>query len=185
MLTGQRNRKWKKLKSDFIGQIEHHGYLYNDWHIAMVLAACGTQEEKETYFRTLREFTTITQDENQMTSDSSFGELASFCDFKNNYLKHLNKEIAFDVFNSIFYYNSGDYEKVVELLYPIRYKLNLIGGSNAQTDVFNQMLIQSALKSSLPLHNKAGLALANERLASRSNSNITKRMVAKFYEEND
>jgi hypothetical protein len=178
--------KWKKLKSDFIGQIEHHGFFYTDWHMAMVLAAVGTQEEKDTYFRTLKEFTTIT-DENDMVTDdsSSFGVLASFCDFKSSYLKHLNKELAFDVFNSIFHYNNGEYDKVVDLLYPIRYKIHRIGGSNAQTDVFNQMLIHSALKSISPLHNKVGLALVNERLASRPNSNIVKRMVTKFHEEHN
>ena len=121
-----------------------------------------------------------------VTDDSSsFGVLASFCDFKSSYLKHLNKELAFDVFNSIFHYNNGEYDKVVDLLYPIRYKIHRIGGSNAQTDVFNQMLIHSALKSISPLHNKVGLALVNERLASRPNSNIVKRMVTKFHEEHN
>ena len=176
------DEKWLKLKNDFISQIEHHGYLYTDCHLAMVLSTVGTQEEKNTFFRTLKEFTTTTDQENEDEA-SSFEGHVNYSRFKNNYLQYINKELAFDLFNSVFSYNSGEYDKVVESLYPIRYELHKIGGSNAQTDIFSQMLIHSALQSSLPVHHKLGLALVNERLSIRPNSNIIKRMVDKYLNE--
>jgi len=57
------------------------------------------------------------------------------------------------------------YANAVDLLEPVRFKLTPLGGSNAQRDVFNLMLIVSALKSSNGRHRKLGHALMNERKA--------------------
>uniref|UniRef100_A0A8D0H5B3 Uncharacterized protein n=1 Tax=Sphenodon punctatus TaxID=8508 RepID=A0A8D0H5B3_SPHPU len=44
-------------------------------------------------------------------------------------------------------FDGGNYDKAMELLYPLRYQLPQIGGSNAQRDVFNQLLIHAVLNS--------------------------------------
>ena len=50
---------------------------------------------------------------------------------------------------------------------PLRYDLACIGGSHAQRDIFNQMLIEAAIRS-----NRLALArsLLSERLAEKPNS---------------
>ena len=179
--------KWNEMKSEFINKIEHHGYMYNDWHMAMILGACGSQEEKNKFLKTLNTFIDspdLHEDTDQI-NPNGIVKVPTFNVLKNNYLKEVNRELAPGLFNSIFYYNTGEYDKVVDLLYPIRYSLQKIGGSNAQTDVFNQMLIDSCLKSSVSMHNKLGLALVNERLALRPNSDSTKRMAARFINAED
>ena len=53
-------------------------------------------------------------------------------------------------------------------------------GSNAQRDIFHQMLTISALKSNNLFHNKIGLNLINERLAIKPNSCLTNRIAKRF-----
>lgn len=75
-------------------------------------------------------------------------------------------------------YNSGDYQQCVHLLYPLRYKLLSVGGSNAQRDVFNLLLIHAALKSSTQHHFRMARSLIAERKALREHSPMTDRIIA-------
>ena len=43
-------------------------------------------------------------------------------------------------------HRGGDWERVVELLAPRREQVRLLGGSNAQRDLFTQMLLDAAIK---------------------------------------
>jgi hypothetical protein len=61
----------------------------------------------------------------------------------------------------------GDYDGVVERLWPIRYQLPLIGGSHAQRDLFEQILVWSAIRSKY--HDLARNLLA-ERTAAKPNN---------------
>ena len=54
------------------------------------------------------------------------------------------------------------------------------GGSNAQRDLFHQMLTVSALRSENEYHKKIGLNLINERLLNKPNSQLTKRITERF-----
>ena len=42
----------------------------------------------------------------------------------------------------------GDYARVVDLLAPRREQIRLLGGSNAQRDLFTQMLVDAAMNTS-------------------------------------
>jgi hypothetical protein len=44
-------------------------------------------------------------------------------------------------------HRNGDYERVVELLAPRREQIRLLGGSNAQRDLFTQMLGDAAMRA--------------------------------------
>ena len=72
-------------------------------------------------------------------------------------------------------YREGDYGRVVDVLYPVRYGIKAIGGSHVQRDVFHQMLIDAAMRSE-----RLGLAraLLAERTALRPNSPLTWRRLA-------
>lgn len=77
-------------------------------------------------------------------------------------------------------YGREQFEECVELLYPIRYKLIKIGGSDAQRDVFHQMLIMAALKSPSKHHRKLVEHLIIERQAKTNNSALTNRLTFKL-----
>ncbi len=73
-------------------------------------------------------------------------------------------------------FSAGRFERVIELLLPIRYQIRRIGGSNAQRDLFNQTLIAAAINAGrLPL----ARALLAERVALKPNS----RTARKLYDE--
>ncbi|XP_077372697.1 tetratricopeptide repeat protein 38 isoform X1 [Festucalex cinctus] len=74
-------------------------------------------------------------------------------------------------------YDEGNYHQTVELLYPLRYNMVQIGGSDAQRDVFNQLLIHAALKSENKRHQRLGRCLLVERDAARPNSPLTDRLM--------
>lgn len=172
------NSKWLALKDACIGRIEEHGYLYYDLHMAMVLGTCGTNEEKEKYFKSLQNF--VMSGNAMWEEENSFQVLGQKKNSIKNYLLSLNQDIGVDLLNAMYYFCQGDYDKVVELLYPIRYQVYKMGGSNAQRDIVNQILVTSALQASSDFNKKLGNALLNERLALMPNSDVTKRIASRF-----
>ena len=61
----------------------------------------------------------------------------------------------------------GDYDGVVERLWPIRYQLPMIGGSHAQRDLFEEILVWSAIRSR---HHGLARNLLAERTAAKPNN---------------
>lgn len=81
---------------------------------------------------------------------------------------------------SILAYSREQYELCVDTLYPIRYDLVVIGGSDAQRDVFNQLLIAAALKSTKVHHRRLVEQLILERAAIKPVSPLTDRFARKM-----
>ncbi|KAI1290172.1 Tetratricopeptide repeat protein 38 [Halotydeus destructor] len=73
------------------------------------------------------------------------------------------KQVVEPVLKGILEYGRGNYSEVVDLLNPVRYELTPMGGSDAQRDIFKQLLICAALKS--PKDRKLAESLIAERLA--------------------
>ncbi|KAK2537599.1 Ttc38 [Columba guinea] len=76
-------------------------------------------------------------------------------------------------------FENGNCDKAVDLLYPIRYQLIQIGGSNAQRDVFSQLLIHAALNSKSQAKQNLARCLLRERDEMRPNSPMTERLIRK------
>jgi len=76
-----------------------------------------------------------------------------------------NSSISRQLLKSFIEYRDGRFSEVVNLLEPLRYRLENIGGSAAQRDVFDLMLIVSAMKSTHPKHRKLAQTLIIERNA--------------------
>jgi hypothetical protein len=68
-----------------------------------------------------------------------------------------------NLLESFLEFRDGNYSKVVELLEPMRYDLTHIGGSGAQRDVINLMLISAAMKSGQNKDRKLARVLITER----------------------
>lgn len=64
---------------------------------------------------------------------------------------------------AMYEFHCGHYDKCVQLLEPIRFDIIRIGGSHAQRDVFEQLLLVAALKSPVELHQKLGQRMILER----------------------
>ncbi len=72
------------------------------------------------------------------------------------------RDIAVPLGEGILAYWAGDYSRAVDLMLPLRYRWRPLGGSWAQRDVFQRLLIEAALRAG-----RVGLAraLLAERIA--------------------
>lgn len=181
LMTEYIDGKWLDLKDIYMGRIEEHGYLYYDIYMAMLLGICGSQEEKSKYFKSFSDFV-LSDDSMIQTEEDDLGVLCTSKGSKTvkSFLLTTNQEIGGDLLNAMFHFSQNEFDKVVDLLYPIRYQVYKIGGSNAQRDLINLILINSALQSSMDIHKKLGFALLNERLTIQPDSQLTKRIAARF-----
>ena len=148
--------RWRKMRTLFDARIDQHGYLFSDCHVAMLVGACGSEEDKARYF------------------DSLSAQLESMS--PDAFLTKLNRDVGVKLLNAIVHFQAGEFDQVVEHLYPIRYNVVRIGGSNAQLDVFNQMLVYSACRSAKPEHKPLAAALYNERLMRKEDTTLTERL---------
>ncbi len=70
-------------------------------------------------------------------------------------------------------YANGRFDRAVELMLPIRYDIQLIGGSHAQRDLFAQLLIDAAIKAD---RLRVARGLLAERKALKPNNAATERL---------
>lgn len=86
------------------------------------------------------------------------------------------KSVNENLLRSILSYSRERYEECVELLWPIRYNIKDIGGSEAQRDIFHLMLINACLRSAKLEHKLLAGQLIEEREIHRSKSPLTERL---------
>ena len=84
-------------------------------------------------------------------------------------------EVGVPLCRAIVAYQAGDFDATVEGLAPVRYRVWRIGGSRAQRDLFQQMLIGAALKAGRFAEARAFLA---ERAGERRQSPWNQRTLA-------
>ncbi|NWU67965.1 TTC38 protein, partial [Pterocles burchelli] len=135
-----------------------HILLFNDAHILMSSLGAKDHKATEELLTTLRELAKTPSEDHELSLAPSLGLplCQAFVEFEN-----------------------GNCDKAVDLLYPIRYQLIQIGGSNAQRDVFNQLLIHAALNSKSQAKQNLARCLLRERDMMRPNSPLTERLMRK------
>ncbi|XP_056373391.1 tetratricopeptide repeat protein 38 [Hyla sarda] len=151
-------KRWDNLVKVTKKHTDDHLLVFNDLHFLM--SSLGSKDHKTTtqLLRTLKELT------------KSPGE---------NYQHSLIRDIGLPLCQALVEFDSGNYDKVVELMTPIRYKIVDIGGSHAQRDLFNQVLIRAAVNSNKKSHQTLARSLLIERDVLRPNSPLTERLMRK------
>ncbi|XP_030646868.1 tetratricopeptide repeat protein 38 [Chanos chanos] len=139
---------------------EDHTLLFNDLHFLMVSLGCKETATTQLLLESLRE----------LAKDP--GENVQF---------QLAERVGLPMCQALLEYDQGNYSQTVELLKPIRYCFSEIGGSDAQRDVFNQLLIHAAVKSGDKRHQKFARCLLLERDAVRPNSPLTDRLIQRAH----
>ncbi|MBW03628.1 Tetratricopeptide repeat protein 38, partial [Eschrichtius robustus] len=123
--------RWQDVLSVTQKHSRDHILLFNDVHFLMASLGAGDSRTTQELLTTLRD------------ASESPGE---------NYQHLLARDVGLPLCQALVEAQSGNPDGVVELLQPIRYRLVQIGGSNAQRDVFNQLLIHAALNCSSGIH---------------------------------
>lgn len=110
--------------------------------------------------------------------------LQSIKEYVTNYLEEDNgqatKTIGLPLCEALLAYDSGDYDEAVRLLLPIRYNIVNIGGSNAQRDIFNLLLVNAACRSKHASYQNLCRNLIYERKAQKTDSPMSERLLNKW-----
>nr|XP_038022529.1 tetratricopeptide repeat protein 38 isoform X2 [Anas platyrhynchos] len=150
--------RWDNVLKITKKHTKDHILLFNDVHILM--SSLGAKDHKTTdeLLTTLQELAKAPGEDHELSLAPSLGLplCQAFMEFEN-----------------------GNCDKAVDLLYPIRYQLIQLGGSNAQRDVFNQLLIHAALNCKSKAKQNLARCLLRERDVMRPNSPMTERLMRK------
>jgi tetratricopeptide (TPR) repeat protein len=117
--------RWEELADKAEARIGDVGYLLLPPHLMMALAATGRDDAAARFLDGLRE----------NAADASLWTAPAIAD------------VVIPVCEAALAHRRGDHARVVDLLLPRQSRIRLLGGSNAQRDVFFQMLIDSAMQA--------------------------------------
>lgn len=135
-----------------------HILLFNDAHFLMASLGAEDRQTTQDLLTSLRE------------ASESPGE---------NCQHLLARDVGLPLCLALVEFKDGNPDRALELLLPIRYRIIQIGGSDAQRDVFNQLLINAALTCTSSAHRNLARSLLMERNALRPNSPLTERLIRK------
>ncbi|XP_048371993.1 tetratricopeptide repeat protein 38 [Sphaerodactylus townsendi] len=150
--------RWKGVNHLTKKHASDHLLIFNDAHILM--ASLGAKDQNTT-----QELLTSLQELVQAPGE--------------DYILNLAPRLGLPLLQAFVEFENGNFDKAVELLYPIRYRLVEIGGSNAQRDVFAQLLIHAALNCKSKANQKLARCLLIEREELRPNAPMTERLMRK------
>ncbi|KHN84825.1 Tetratricopeptide repeat protein 38 [Toxocara canis] len=150
--------RWNALLPVAEAHIDDHILAFNDAHFRMIFDHCRMNELSDQHRNSVQNFITSASGDN--------------C--------RITRQIGEATFDAISSYCRGDFKRVIERLTPLRRKLFEIGGSNAQRDLFTQILIQSCLRSPVSSDHKLARILIEERNSIKKNSSISKRLMEQF-----
>ncbi|XP_020625456.1 tetratricopeptide repeat protein 38-like [Orbicella faveolata] len=91
----------------------------------------------------------------------------------------VSREVGLAVCEAFVEADKGNFDKAVEILKPLRYRLDLLGGSRAQRDVYELFLINAAMQSQRKEDHQYVRCLLAERKAKKDKAPMTDRLMAK------
>lgn len=149
-------QRWQTVLPVTQKHTRDHILLFNDAHFLM--ASLGARD-----LQTTRELLTTLQEASKSPGENCQHQLA--------------KDVGLPLCQALLEAENGNPDRVLELLLPIRYRIVQIGGSNAQRDVFNQLLIHAAMTCTSSVHKNVARSLLMERDALKPNSPLTERLI--------
>uniref|UniRef100_A0A3Q2NYU5 Tetratricopeptide repeat protein 38 n=1 Tax=Fundulus heteroclitus TaxID=8078 RepID=A0A3Q2NYU5_FUNHE len=150
--------RWRELLQVTRPHTDDHVTLFNDLHFLMVSLGANETAASRRLLEGLQDLAKEPGD---------------------NHQHQLAQRLGVPMCNAMTEYQQGNYSQAVALLYPLRYNMVDIGGSDAQRDLFNQLLVHAAMKSDNKKHQKLARCLLVERDAVRPNSPLTLRLMQK------
>jgi tetratricopeptide (TPR) repeat protein len=131
--------RWRELADCARGHLHEHTLVFVDLHYLMALAAVDDTQAVGEFMESCERFARLGGDT----------EAAVMTD------------IGLPLARGIVAHRRGDYGEVVDVLAPVRDRIKRVGGSHAQRDLFDLMLIDAAVRA-------RRLTIADELLAERT-----------------
>lgn len=121
-------------------------YAFNDYHSVMALVGAGRLEEAKRKVAYFEDY--VNKEDNQSLTNVA-----------------VMRGAGLPVARALVAFGEGKYDRVVEELLPVRYELAICGGSDAQRDAIQRMLLEAATRAKQHL---LARALANEKVTLRN-----------------
>lgn len=118
-------KRWDELASVVVPRINDLSSPFTSAHFAIILAAVGDFESCDQLIEAMSDFAATS---------------------KKNLASHYARA-ALPAARGAIAHRKGNYQQTVELLYPARKDLILMGGSHAQQDIFYQILVDAAART--------------------------------------
>ncbi len=134
--------RWEELAERAVTHIDDHMLVFADVHYVIALASTGDENAIQRW-----------RDSSRCYAAASDETEASIMD-----------EVGLALAEAVLAHRRNQWGRVVDVLLPVRRAIRRIGGSHAQRDLFEQMLIEAALKGG---RLKLGRALLAERMQQR------------------
>ena len=115
--------RWQTIADICAGRTTDHDNPFASAHDAMVLAAVGRFEKVE-----------------ELLADMRGTDVAGV-------IGNTTRTVAVPLVEAMAAHRRKEYDRVVDLMWPIRRNLPQVGGSHAQRDIFYQMLIDAAMRA--------------------------------------
>ncbi len=131
--------RWTELADRAATHVDDHLLFFADAHYFLALAAAGRDDE----------------------AAAMLASLKAAADQAGTDQEQVIADVGVPLCEGIAALRRADYGRACDLLLPLRYRLDPVGGSHAQRDLFQQMLIQAALRG-------GRLELARTLLAERT-----------------
>lgn len=117
--------RWTELAERARTHVNDHALVFVDLHYLMAIAAVGDAEGVDGFIESCERFA---------TTDGGT-EAAVMTD------------VGLPLARAVQAHRAGNYDEVVRLLMPVRHRFRQIGGSHAQRDLFDQLLIDAARRA--------------------------------------
>ena len=142
--------RWSTISEICAGRTQDHANPFSSAHDAMALAAVGRYD----------------------LVDSLVDDMKSFGEEGHGVVGAVTRTIAAPVVEAMAAHRQGQYDRVVDLLWPVRRDLHQVGGSHAQRDIFFQVLVDAAMRAGRKTETRILLediaSIGFERVAERS-----------------
>jgi hypothetical protein len=141
--------RWNTIAEICAGRVADHANPFSSAHDAMTLAAVGRYDLVDSLVEDMHRF------------GEGHGVVGA-----------VTRTIGAPVAEAMAAHRRGDYDRVIDLMWPVRRDLHQVGGSHAQRDVFFQVLVDAAMRAGrktetrLLLEDIAGIGF--ERVTERS-----------------
>jgi tetratricopeptide (TPR) repeat protein len=120
--------RWTVLAEAWTPKMARAHYAFNDMHAAMSYVGAGRIADAGRL---------VAARERYVADPTRRGETN----------QSMTRDVGLPVLRAVLAFGTGDYDGVVDLLYPIRYRLNEFGGSHAQRDAMQKTLVEAALRA--------------------------------------
>ena len=159
------SKRWETTFELCSPHMNDHLTVFNDFHMMMAFIAC--KESKEDIV------------------DKYMSSLTEYCAKHSSFSRDLFDLLCFELCNGLVAFSEERFDDAVRCWYPIKNDVIKMGGSHAQRDVFDQLLINACIDSSKRETQGLAQEMLNQRKLKRESSPLTDRLIQKLLSKHD